>query len=88
LNFACLIVYNISVVYLLYVTNIVAYSRNRNIKPKGLVVYVNTMLEVKPLTIRTKTLVNILQPIVEKVCMISTVRTEVLAMVYIACWSY
>jgi hypothetical protein len=34
------------------------------------------MLEVKPLVIRTKTLVNILQPISEKVRMISTVRTE------------
>jgi len=46
------------------------------------------MLKVKPLVIRTKTLVNILQPLVEKVCMISTVRTGVLAMVYIAYWSY
>lgn len=50
--------------------------------------YANNMLEVKPLVIRTKTLVNILQPIVEKVCMNPTVRTEVLAMVYISYWSY
>jgi len=63
-------------------------EKQKYIKPKGLVVYANTMLEVKPLVIRTKTLVNILQPIVEKVCMISSVRTEVLAMVYIAYWSY
>jgi hypothetical protein len=46
-------------------------EKQKYIKPKGLVVYANTMLEVKPLDIRTKTLVNILQPIVEKVCMIS-----------------
>jgi len=63
-------------------------EKQKYIQPKGLVVYANTMLEVKPLVIRTKTLVNILQPIVEKVCMISTVSTEVLAMVYFAYWSY
>lgn len=63
-------------------------EKQEYIKPKGLVVYANNMLEVKPLDIRTKSLVNILQPIVEKVCMLSTVRTELLAMVYIAYWSY
>ena len=52
-------------------------EKQKYIKPEGLVVYANTMLQVKSLVIRTKTMVNILKPIVEKVCMISAVCTEV-----------